>query len=177
MLSLLVPMETDLRSPKNRVKIAPCPVFLQSVSMGTGREENGGWVARLPANLHSHQMEMQTVLAHWSNGCRPPWTRQEWYFHSGMESQRKGTSHKWQLQTSRHPLSRWFTFSNSPTRSDTFQTCTSHVWLASGITPDLIKEYLRGWDQDYVVFNRPQRWFCCLAILGSQWLRPELPKV
>lgn len=32
--------QTDLSSP-NRVKIAPCPVSLQSVSMGTGREGGG----------------------------------------------------------------------------------------------------------------------------------------
>lgn len=55
---------------KNRVKIAPCPVFLQSVSMGTGREGNGGWVARLPANLHPRQLETQTVLARWSSGLQ-----------------------------------------------------------------------------------------------------------
>lgn len=55
---------------KNRVKIAPCPVFLQSVSMGTGREGNGGWVARLTASLHPPQLETQTVLARWSSGLQ-----------------------------------------------------------------------------------------------------------
>lgn len=55
---------------KNRVKIAPCPVFLQSVSMGTGREGNGGWVARLAASLHPPQWERQTVLARWSSGLQ-----------------------------------------------------------------------------------------------------------
>ena len=72
--------------PQNRVKIALCPVSLQSVSIGTGREGDGGWVAGVPVNLCSRQVSCTWWLARWSSGLQASRALQEWHVHSGMEA-------------------------------------------------------------------------------------------